>query len=230
MERLSLREAATRTSRSITTLRRYIRSGRLHADKRHGRFGPEYFVTERDLTEAGLEPEPVDRPSAALSRRPETLPRPRSNGTLDSVPLTLYQELQMKHEQLLVQYGMIRAGGVRAVQLQAELEAQRDELERRQATLEALRRESRAHIEALEEELRRSRLELEARALEISALEEKLLALEIVTRNAATNESVNEQFEELLDQARRARGLRPAEPSAGRPGWTPDIPGDPPDH
>ena len=33
MDRMTLREAAEKTSRSITTLRRYIRSGRLHAEK-----------------------------------------------------------------------------------------------------------------------------------------------------------------------------------------------------
>ena len=33
MERMTLREAAGRTSRSVTTLRRYIRSGRLAAEK-----------------------------------------------------------------------------------------------------------------------------------------------------------------------------------------------------
>lgn len=230
MERLNLRAAAARTSRSITTLRRYIRSGRLHADKRPGRFGPEYFVTEGDLAAAGLEPEPVEPPAAALSRRREDLPRPHGDGPLHSVPLTLYQELQMKHEQLLVQYGMIRAGGLRAVQLQAELDAQRGELGRRQDALETLRRESRARVAALEEELRRSRLELEARALEIAAFEEKLRALEIVTRNAATTASVNEQFEQLLEQARRARGLPPAEPADGRPGWPPEKPDGPPDH
>jgi transposase len=48
MERLSLREAAERTARSVTTLRRYIRAGRLQAQKAPGRFGPEYFVTEED--------------------------------------------------------------------------------------------------------------------------------------------------------------------------------------
>jgi hypothetical protein len=45
MERMTLREAAARSSRSITTLRRYIRSGRLHAEKRYGRYGPEYYVS-----------------------------------------------------------------------------------------------------------------------------------------------------------------------------------------
>ena len=68
MDRMTLREAAERTSRSITTLRRYIRSGRLHAEKRYGRFGPEYFVAEADL---------LVRAESALSQaRQATAPKP----------------------------------------------------------------------------------------------------------------------------------------------------------
>ena len=64
MERISLREAAEKTARSVTTLRRYIRSGRLRADKLPGRFGPEYFVTAEQLEAAGCEarergPDPI---------------------------------------------------------------------------------------------------------------------------------------------------------------------------
>ena len=56
---MTLREAAERTSRSITTLRRYIRAGRLRAEKRHGRFGPEYYVSAAELIQAGLISNPV---------------------------------------------------------------------------------------------------------------------------------------------------------------------------
>jgi hypothetical protein len=119
--------------RSVTTLRRYIRSGRLVADKLPGRFGPEYFVTAEQLSSAGLstrEPGsgPVDtarpepRRSALVARSVSALAS--ASGPLDrvlreTVPITLFQDLQLKHEQLLVQYGMVRAGGLRVLEMQA---------------------------------------------------------------------------------------------------------------
>ena len=68
MEPMTLREAARRTSRSITTLRRYIRSGRLQAEKRQGQFGPEYLVHEHQLAGAGLSPDPPENSSALAPR------------------------------------------------------------------------------------------------------------------------------------------------------------------
>ncbi len=50
METMTLREAAKRTSRSVTTLRRYIRNGRLAARKRPGRFGGFEFFEACDAT------------------------------------------------------------------------------------------------------------------------------------------------------------------------------------
>ena len=208
MERMTLREAAQRTSRSITTLRRYIRSGRLRAEKRLGRFGPEYFLSVEDLAEAGLETTGTEttavvgpRPAAALA---PTAPRGRG----DAVPLSLYQELQMKHEQLLVQYGMVRTTGLRAMEVQAELERRDRELESAGARIAGLERESRRKRERQGQELREARLELEGRALEIAALREKVRALEMLTRNAVTNESIEEQFQQVMSQSRRVERLR----------------------
>ncbi len=127
MDRLSLREAAEHAGRSLTTLRRYIRSGRLHAEKLTGRFGPEYFVTEQDLAAAGLELHPgAQTASAALVVAGAG---PLDRVLRESVPLPLYQELQMKHEHLLVQYGMVRMSGLRVLDLQAELETRGREIE-----------------------------------------------------------------------------------------------------
>ena len=42
---------------------------------------------------------------------------------------------------------------------------------------------------------------------QISALEEKVRALEMVTRNAVTNESVERQFSRVMDQTRRVDRL-----------------------
>ena len=106
MERFSLKDAAERTSRSVTTLRRYIRSGRLQADKLPGRFGPEYFVTEAQLDAADCHPG-VGRASAtdanvseasisAIATRP-TAEHSFASASLDrvlreTVPITLFQE------------------------------------------------------------------------------------------------------------------------------------------
>src|SRR4051794_29525634 len=118
MERWTLRDAAERTSRSITTLRRYIRTGRLRADKAHGRYGPEYLIDDEALAAAGLRAEPA-HPAVSRASLPSPVP---DSGAYEVVPASLYLELQMKHEQLLVQYGMVRAGGLRLMELRAQVE------------------------------------------------------------------------------------------------------------
>ena len=190
MERMSLREASARTSLSITTLRRYIRSGRLHAEKLQGRFGPEYFVSPRDLESAGVEPldGPRATPETALALPAMALER----AFRESVPLALFQELQMKHEQLLVQYGMMRAGGLRTLELQAELDARRAKAE------EAARERS-----DLRRRVREAALETEGLRIENAALREKVRALEMLTRNAVTSESIERQWERVVEQTRK---------------------------
>src|SRR5512145_510356 len=215
MERLSLREAAERTARSVTTLRRYIRAGRLVATKLPGRFGPEYFVTEDDLTAAGLPP--VAAPGSALVaasrgstalRAAEAPPAPAIEHLLrESVPVSLFQDLQMKHEQLLVQYGMVRAGGLRVLEMQAELDTKRRQIEESQA--ETVRVKERLASEAgeLRRRLREAELELEGRRVEAAALREKVRGLEMLTRNTVTNEAIDRQFEDVMDQMRRVDRL-----------------------
>lgn len=243
MERLSLRDAAALTARSVTTLRRHIRSGRLRADKMPGRFGPEYFVTAEQLTEAGLETSAErDRADAAapaagttaLVRRAErALAGPLEQLVRETVPLMLFQELQMKHEQLLVQYGMVRAGGLRVLEMQAELDAKRRHLDDAQA--ENVRVKERLAREAgdLRKRLREAELELEGRRIETAALREKVRGLEMLTRNNITNETIERRFAEVLDQARRIERLtaehEAAPPAPGGP-WTPRPPHTDPDH
>lgn len=210
---MNLRQAARQTSRSITTLRRYIRSGRLKAEKKPGRFGPEYFVSEQGLAEAGLQSTPLDRPGTLVRGGPKGLEftsvdrRSAESWFKDSVPLALYQELQMKHEQLLVQYGMIRAGGARLLELRAELVANRRQMEEARTRVERLRRESTQETARLKRLLHQSELEREGRGLEIAALEEKVRALEMLTRNARTTETVEQQFRDVLEQKRRVEQL-----------------------
>lgn len=228
MERMSLREASERTARSVTTLRRYIRSGRLRADKLPGRFGPEYFVTIEQLGAAGLDaPDPGSAP-ADPPPRGETALAARATAALgainaplerllrDTVPITLFQELQMKHEQLLVQYGMVRAGGLRVLEMQAEIDARRKQIDDAQA--ENVRVKERLAREAgeLRKRLREAELELEARRLEAAALREKVRGLEMLTRNSVTNEAIDRQYSEVMAQMKRVDRLT-AEQDTGEP-------------
>lgn len=226
MEQLSLREAAARTSVSVTTLRRYIRSGRLRAEKRNGRFGPEYFVAESDLAAAGLETgqTPGLAPLRPVSAPPsESLPGVALDRALrETVPLTLFQELQMKHEQLLVQYGMVRASGLRLLQMQNELEERRRQAEASETRIEALRGRFAREIDDFRRRLRESEMEIEGRELEIAALREKVRGLEMLTRNAVTNETIDRKYAAVMDQIRRIdrlsalAGPRPLRPAPKR--------------
>ena len=212
MDRMTLRQAAERSSRSITTLRRYIRSGKLRAEKRDGRYGPEYYVSAEDLAAAGLEPVkapagrslPARRTGNGLARREPAEGRPLD----ESVPISLYQDLQMKHEQLLVQYGMVRAGGLRVMELQGELESRQEKLESAESEVSRLRDELRRGTAELRRRLEQAQQELEGRDLEVAALEEKVRALEMMTRNAVTSETIEKQFDRIKDQARRVEELR----------------------
>lgn len=200
---MNLREAAERTRRSVTTLRRYVRGGRLRAVKEDGRYGPEYFVSERDLEDAGL----VVQGAAAPDRSPDaSLERAGSGGPPASrggVPVDLFRELQWKHEQLLVQYGMMRAGGLRAVELREQVADREREIDRQQQEIAALRRRLAGETARLERELRQARFELEGRDLEIEALRQKVRGLELLTRNQVTSESIDEQVASLMRQAGR---------------------------
>jgi hypothetical protein len=227
METMTLREAALRTSRSVTTLRRYIRSGRLQAEKRRGRFGPEYFVSLEALDAAGLAAEPAEA-AHELARRPTSAvaPRPAAEAT---VPVSLFQELQMKHEQLLVQYGMVRVGGMRVLELRSELESKQRELAASEERINELRQKFREETSRLKQLLRRVELEQEGRGLEVAGLREKVRALEMLTRNSETNETIEKQFSEVMKQMQRVDRMTSETPPARERRW-PEPPRDQTDH
>jgi hypothetical protein len=241
MERINLRDAARQTARSVTTLRRYIRSGRLRADKLPGRFGPEYFVTAEQLASAGLEPPSPETASedgaapgasrtALASRAALSLASvPLDRVLRESVPISLFQDLQLKHEQLLVQYGMVRAGGLRVLEMQAEIEMRRRQIEDAQA--ENLRVKERLAREAgdLRKRLREAELELEGRRVEAAALREKVRGLEMLTRNSVTNEEIDRQFSDVMEQIRRVDRLT-AEHDVKEPGPGRHVPHPDPEH
>jgi hypothetical protein len=237
MERINLRDAARQTARSVTTLRRYIRSGRLKAEKLPGRFGPEYFVTSEQLQTAGLDrPEPgavpagpgaAGAPDAAMVPR-SAYPVPLASAPLDrvlreSVPISLFQDLQLKHEQLLVQYGMVRAGGLRVLEMQAELETRRRQIDDAQAENTRVKERLAREAGELRKRLREAELELEGRRVEAAALREKVRGLEMLTRNSVTNEEIDRQFSDVMAQIRRVDRLTAEQeiheplPSGGKP-------------
>jgi len=204
MQRMSLREAAQRTARSVTTLRRYIRSGRLRAEKKNGRYGPEYFVSDQDLSDADLEAR--HRKGGLPAPVHATPPQALERVFRESVPMTLYQELQMKHEQLLVQYGMVRAAGLRVLELQGELDTRRRQIEDSLTEIARLKEKPHRELGVLKKKLAQLELELEGRHLEIAALKEKIRGLEMLTRNAVTTETIERQFSEVVEQIQRVGG------------------------
>jgi hypothetical protein len=245
MERINLRDAARQTARSVTTLRRYIRSGRLKADKLPGRFGPEYFVTAEQLATAGLDAPEPGAPAAGphVSEAHGTAMVPRSpysalaSAPLDrvlreSVPISLFQDLQLKHEQLLVQYGMVRAGGLRVLEMQAEIETRRRQIDDAQAENTRVKERLAREAGDLRKRLREAELELEGRRVEAAALREKVRGLEMLTRNSVTNEEIDRQFSDVMAQIRRVDRLT-AEQDVREPlprGLEPHGPHPDPDH
>ena len=220
---MTLREAAGRTLRSVTTLRRYIRSGKLQAEKKRGRYGPEYFVTEGALAEAGLyvatgqDGGPPVR-EQALATAPDTLGR----ALQETVPLTLHQELMMKHEQLLVQYGMMRVGGMRLLELRAELESRQQTIEESRAEISRLQRQLTTETSRRVRRVREAELQLESKRLQIATLKEKMRQLEMLTRNTVTTETIELQFAEVMKQMRRVDQLTagPEDAATRSADWT----------
>ena len=226
MERLSLREAATRTSLSVTTLRRYIRSGRLRAEKCNGRFGPEYFVSEGDLEAAGLDVAPAS--SLPVPRAHDLPVAPLERVLRDTGPVDLFRDLQMKHEQLLVQYGMVRAAGLRFVETRDESESRRKQVDDLRTQITRLKESFARESVELRRKTRAAELEAEGFKLEAAALREKVRGLEMLTRNAVTSETIDRKFEEILSQSRRVERLEARAP--GLPSGRPVPSAEPTDH
>lgn len=171
MSDLTIREASRLIGRTPATLRRYIRSGRLHAEKEIGKFGEEYRIRRDDLLALGFTPaDPEDPPSGTLVRAPSAAPALPA----DAVPISLYNELLMKHEQILVQYGMIRAGGQKLLEFKADAEQKTEELQRQQERYQGLRQRALKEIGLLRKQLREMEIVLEERNIAIAVLEERV--------------------------------------------------------
>src|SRR5881409_121764 len=132
---LTIREASRLIGRTPATVRRYIRSGRLRAEKEIGKFGEEYKIRREDLLALGFSADgelPV--------RIVQELPEAREQAPREvMVPCSLYNDLLLKHEQLMVQYGMIRAGGQKLFEYKAVAETKDEELRRAEDRYQTLR-------------------------------------------------------------------------------------------
>lgn len=124
---------------------------------------------------------------------PETMLR-------EVIPVDLFRELSMKHEQLLVQYGMVRVGGQKLMEYKAEAEKLEEQLRDAREAAKAERDRFAQEIGFLKRHLRQAELEIEERNQQIQELREKTRVLELVSRNAITTESIEHQFQQVLDR------------------------------
>ena len=215
MTDLTIREASRLIGRTPATLRRYIRSGRLAAAKEDGKFGEEYRIRREDLLALGFTPaspeeETRDALVPAQAAVPAKIPQ-------DVVPISLYNELLMKHEQILVQYGMIRAGGQKLLEFKADSEAKAEEIRRHQERYQALRQRALKEIGLLRKRLRESEIALEERRIEVSVLEERLRRGEA---DAPERPALHEVLAEQDDRPAAAAGA-PAAMGAWNGGFPP---------
>ncbi len=198
MTLLTIREASQLIGRTPATIRRYIRSGRLKAHKELGKFGEEYKIGREDLLALGFSAVPPSLPA-----RVETPPEPVPSGRLEeSVPLSLFNELLMKHEQILVQYGMIRAGGQKLLEYKADAEAKDGALSAAEARYQALRARAAKEIKFLRKHLREAEIEIEDRNIENTLLQEKIKRLELAAAGAAAIQSFGSEASEIREKER----------------------------
>src|SRR3989338_6382979 len=195
---LTIREASRLIGRTPATIRRYIRSGRLKADKEIGKFGEEYKILREDLLALGFSAQ-SDLPArlgpsvpAAMEAEPkETL-----------VPASLFNDLLMKHEQILVQYGMIRAGGQKLLEDKAAAETREEDLRQAEDRYQALRSRAVREIQFLRKHLREAEIEVEERNIEITLLQEKIKRLEMAAAHAATVDTFDRSLVEIRQKER----------------------------
>src|SRR6266849_4819154 len=179
MTLLTIREASQLIGRTPATIRRYIRSGRLKAAKEIGKFGEEYKIARGDLLALGFCAAPSDLP-VRVERVEPPIRRDARPEARDGVPASVFNELLMKHEQILVQYGMIRAGGQKLLEYKADAEAKDEELQSLHERYQALRARAAREIRFLRKHLRQAEIEIEDRNIEITLLQEKVRRLEAI--------------------------------------------------
>ena len=221
MTLLTIRDAARLIGRTPATIRRYIRSGRLKAEKGDGKFGEEYRILREDLLALGFSPSSgtsTDLPEKAGSMVPRLPTRE------ELVPISLYSELLLKHEQLLVQYGMIRAGGQKLLEFKADAEAKTEDLQTAEERYQSLRMRAVREIRFLRKHMRQAEIEIEERNIEITLLQEKIKRLEMAAAGAASSEGLDSKLNEIRDKERTIARMEESEsqnsgPLAAGDGW-----------
>ena len=212
MKTMTIREASQAIGRAPATIRRYIKSGRLPAEKERGKFGVEFRIRAEDLHSLG-----VVRDESLAVREVQAEPHPVRSVVEEIsqryVPRELYSELTMKHERLLVQYGMIRAGGAKMMEYRAEAEMKDSLLADREREIREIRERSEKEISFLQNHLRQAEIEIEDRNIEIALLQEKVRRLEVGALGAAAVRSFDEEVRSIRDQEARVAEV-PAESSS----------------
>jgi len=226
MTHLTIREASQLIGRTSATIRRYIRSGRLTAEKQTGKFGEEYRIRREDLLGLGFTPSEPSAPSAApLARVSQAAPASLPDG----VPIALYNELLMKHEQILVQYGMIRAGGQKLLEYKADAEAKAVAIGLERERYQALRQRAVKEIGFLRKRLREMEMRLEEQKIEIALLQESGRRPDPAPAGRAAPGSFEASLLEIRNQERAVADLAADEPRpvlsmAGGEPWAPGFP------
>jgi hypothetical protein len=205
---LTLRQAAERTGMSATTLRRYIKGGRLRARLVPGRYGPEYGVELDELRHAGLWDGSSEPPAPPPGRGAiEAAPSPAVTGLIvptppsppavaaEGVPLTIFRELLMKHEQLLVQYGMLRVSGQQVHEVRREAERKALDAARVADEMVRIRDRHAKEIGLLKARLRQAELLLAEREEEIGRLRQEIQRQEMAARNANRAGAIDAEFQ-----------------------------------
>src|SRR6266581_6669823 len=211
---LTIREASHLIGRTPATVRRYIRSGRLKADKEIGKFGEEYKIRREDLLALGF---------PALSELPArvelSVPSARETEQREMmVPAALFNDLLMKHEQILVQYGMIRAGGQKLLEFKAAAESGEEELQKAEERYQTLRARAVREIQFLRKHLREAEIEVEERNIEITLLQEKIKRLDMAAAHAASVDSFDKSIVDI-----RQKEHEIAQIEAGAPKTAPQF-------
>jgi len=205
---LTIREASRLIGRTSATVRRYIRSGRLRAEKEPGKFGEEYKIRREDLLSLGFTAD-GELPVHVV----EELPAVRGQAPAEvMVPSSLYNELLLKHEQLLVQYGMIRAGGQKLLEYKAVAETKDDDLKKAEDRYQTLRSRAVKEIQFLRRHLREAEIEVEERNIEITLLQEKVKRLEAAAAHAAADEGLDKNMAEIRQKERDIAKIEAEEP------------------
>lgn len=228
MTHVTIREASQLVGRTPATIRRYIRSGRLKAEKEIGKFGEEYRINREDLLALGITPAATEEGERCL---PQTVPAGPPEVLISrAVPISLYNELLMKHERILVQYGMIRAGGQKLLEYKADAETKMAELDQAQVRYQALRGRALREIGLLRKRLRQVEIQLEERGIENALLREKIERLEMRGDGVAPVDSFQSKVMEIREKERTIAELAGAEPRSPSPYGAPDawVPSYPP--